>query len=113
MLAQSVFSHKDLQGKSTKDMKLMLEGKGVVWGELPIKYKRGTYYQKVKEIGKFTVEEIDRIAINNPKHQAVTNPDFTFERGVVKECEWMDVSKMSNPSVVLFHGDDPIAKKEG
>ncbi len=41
MLAQSVFSHKELHKKSTKDMLLMLEDKGVIWGDLPEVQKRG------------------------------------------------------------------------
>ena len=41
-LAQSVFSHKSLQGLSVKDVLTKLEQeKGIIWGEYPTTHKRG------------------------------------------------------------------------
>lgn len=39
--AQALFSQKQLEGKSVREQKSMLESKGVVWGELPTCEKRG------------------------------------------------------------------------
>jgi len=42
-LAQSLFSHKELQGLSLKDTKAKIETeKGIIWGELPTTQKRGS-----------------------------------------------------------------------
>lgn len=41
-LGQAHFSHKELQGKNCKEVEMMLEDKGVVWGELPTHLKRGS-----------------------------------------------------------------------
>ena len=42
-LAQSLFSHKELQGLNIKDTKAKIEAeKGIIWGELPTTQKRGS-----------------------------------------------------------------------
>ena len=47
-LAQSLFSHKELQGLNCKTLKTkMEEEKGVIWGNLPTTYKRGSCCIKV------------------------------------------------------------------
>jgi len=43
MLAQSKFSHKDLQNKGRGDMLDMLKGTGVMWNDQPTHFKRGIY----------------------------------------------------------------------
>lgn len=57
MLAQSLFSHKDLQGLHGGEMqdKMMLE-MGVNWNNLEVKYKRGSYVRRVKTSKPFTFE---------------------------------------------------------
>lgn len=47
MLARAHFSHKQLHGKSTRDMKLMLAEKGVTWEELSPEEKYGTFITNV------------------------------------------------------------------
>ena len=47
-LAQSLFSHKELQGLNLKDTKAKIETeKGIIWGELPTTQKRGSCCVKV------------------------------------------------------------------
>lgn len=46
MAAQSVYSHKALEGKSGSDKQEMLFQKGVNWNDYPIKYKRGRVVRK-------------------------------------------------------------------
>lgn len=47
-LAQSLFSHKSLQGLNLKDTKAKIEQeKGIVWGNLPTTHKRGSCCVKV------------------------------------------------------------------
>lgn len=69
-LAQSLFSHKSLHGLSRKDMVARMElEKGVIWGNLPTMFKRGTCCIKNAEgrwnidteIPRFTAEGRDYI----------------------------------------------------
>lgn len=46
-LAQSIFSHNQLQNKNRKEILEMLREKNVFWEELPIGHQRGFYYVKV------------------------------------------------------------------
>lgn len=41
-IGQANFSHKELQNKSCKDIMNMLEAEGIVWGECPTTFKRGS-----------------------------------------------------------------------
>jgi tRNA(His) 5'-end guanylyltransferase len=53
MAAQSMFSHKELQGKSTSNMQdMMMLQKGVNWNDYPTRFKRGTSVIKVTDLYK-------------------------------------------------------------
>lgn len=47
MLAQSLFSHRELQNKSIPAVHDMLHDKGVNWNDLPARAKRGTYFNRI------------------------------------------------------------------
>lgn len=58
-LAQSLFSHKSLQGLGRKETIAKMEAeKGVIWGNLPTMYKRGSCCIKKTEVTKEWVEHI-------------------------------------------------------
>lgn len=48
MAAQSMFSHKDLQGKKVNEMKDMMMNKGVYWNEYPQFFKEGSFVKRVE-----------------------------------------------------------------
>ena len=75
--AQAQFSHKQLQRKSTREMKELLRGIGQPWEHLPAFYRNGFTVKKWTETGKFTTEEIESLP---EKHQARTNPDLEVTR---------------------------------
>lgn len=51
MAAQSMFSHKQLHGKSTSDMQdMMMLEKNVNWNDYPIGFKRGRAVVKIEEV---------------------------------------------------------------
>jgi tRNA(His) 5'-end guanylyltransferase len=53
MAAQSMFSHKELQGKSTSNMQdMMMLQKSVNWNDYPTRFKRGTAVIKVTDLYK-------------------------------------------------------------
>ena len=73
-LAQSLFSHKSLQGLNLKDTKAKLETeKGIIWGNLPTTQKRGSCcvkvynkvvggsYNSVEGYKNFTLPETDAV----------------------------------------------------
>jgi tRNA(His) guanylyltransferase len=106
MLAQSLFSHKDLQNLNGNELqdKMMLE-KGVNWNDLESKLKRGTYVKRIKTSKPFSADELKTL----PKmHQAHKNPNLIIERSVVKEIEYPIFNKIENKVDVIFFDVEPI-----
>ncbi|MDD4352252.1 MAG: tRNA(His) guanylyltransferase Thg1 family protein [Candidatus Gracilibacteria bacterium] len=56
MLAQSLYSHKELHGKNCSDLQEMCFQKGHNWANLPPVWKNGTFYYK-KDGVKYTVHD--------------------------------------------------------
>ncbi len=106
MLAQSLFSHKELLKLNGSEMqnKMMLE-KNVNWNDLEVKFKRGTYVKKIKTSKPFTQEELKSLPA---RHQAHKNPLLVIERAVVKEIEMPIFSKIANKEDVIFFDATPI-----
>ncbi len=106
MLAQSLFSHKELLKLNGSEMqnKMMLE-KNVNWNDLEVKFKRGTYVKKIKTSKPFTKEELENLPA---RHQAHKNPLLVIERAVVKEFEMPIFSKIENKEDVIFFDATPI-----
>lgn len=106
MLAQSLFSHKQLQNLNGNEMqnKMLLE-KNVNWDDLESKYKRGTYIKRNKVNKPFSKEELDSLP---PMHNAHKNPNLIIERTVIEEIEYPIFSKIKNKVDVIFNGHKPI-----
>lgn len=101
MLAQSEYSHKELQGKKGRDMHDMLHIKGVNWNDYPAFFKRGTYVQRKRVERELTLKE--RMAI--PEQHRPTGPVIRTE---VQELLMPPISRLLNPVEVLFKGDAPV-----
>ena len=108
MLAQSLFSHKELQNLNTTEIqnKMMLE-KGVNWSNLNSKLKRGTYVKRIKTSKPFTKEELKNLP---PLHQAHKNPDLVIERSVIKEIEYPIFNTIKNKIDVIFFDKEPLTE---
>ena len=106
MLAQSLFSHKDLQNLNGNELqdKMMIE-KGVNWNDLEAKLKRGTYVKRIKTSKPFYKEELQNLP---PMHQAHKNTDLVIERSIIKEIEYPIFSKIGNKEDVIFFDAEPI-----
>lgn len=106
MLAQSLFSHTELQNLNGNQMqdKMMLE-KNVNWNDLPSKLKRGTYIKRVKTSMPFSKAEIETLP---QKHEAKKNPNLIIERSIIKEIEYPIFGKISNQIEVVFRDAYPI-----
>lgn len=110
MLAQSLFSHKDLQNLNGSEMqdKMMLE-KGVNWNDLEAKLKRGTYIKRVKTSKPFSTNELADLP---PMHQAHKNPDLIIERSIFKEIEYPIFNTIENKVDVIFFDAKPITTRD-
>jgi tRNA(His) 5'-end guanylyltransferase len=108
MLAQSLFSHSELQNLNGGQMqdKMMLE-KGINWNELETQYKRGTYVKRVRTSRPFTAEELASLP---PKHNAHRNPDLVIERNVIQEIELPIFSTIENKAGVVFFDEEPVKR---
>lgn len=80
MLAQSKFSHKELQGKGRKQMLEMLGEINIDWHLFPERFKRGTYIMRQTKLIPFTKEEIENLP---EKHEAKKNPRYKIKRKVI------------------------------
>lgn len=93
-LAQSVFSHKSLQGLSVKDVMTKLEQeKGIIWGNIPTTHKRGCccvkkYYFLDKEGTRY---ELDNICTSEEDGTHYIDDGFNALRPieVTSRSEWV------------------------
>lgn len=101
MLAQSLFSHKELQNLTGSDMqdKMFVE-KGVNWNDMDVRLKRGTYVKRIKTSKPFSSEELKTLP---PKHKAHTNPDLVVERSIITTIEYPVFSRITNKVDVIFN----------
>lgn len=89
ILAQKHFSHKELQGKSKKDMLTMLEKNGIIWGMMESRFKEGvfvrryTYEKEVEqEDGKnilVTRSSIGELKLRKSFNRIINREKFIFD----------------------------------
>lgn len=103
MLAQSEFSHRQLDKKTTKDMIRMLEvERGIFWDTYPSFFKRGTYVQRKTFLLPMETEnrmtgEIASIAV---------------ERHKVVELEMPILTRIKNRVGVLVFAEEPVTDSQ-
>lgn len=102
--ARSVFPHKQLLGKNGREMREMLEAKGILFSNYPSYFTRGTFIQRRTVMRPYTSAEIERLPA---KHHARMNPDLIIERGEVRVLEVPEFDSVTNRVAVLFEGRDP------
>ena len=89
MTAQSLYSHKELNGKSTADMQDMCMDKGVNWNDQPTGFKRGRMC--VKEKYEALISGVDA-ALDNPE---INTSYVTRSRWVTKGAIWITKDRES------------------
>lgn len=109
MAAHSYYSHSYLQGKSSRDKLALLEDKGIIWGNYPSFFKRGSYFVKERRVSTFTLEELASLP---EKHNARKDPSVTFERIVLVQKEFPPLTKVENVMGMLFYGHEPVMKTD-
>lgn len=99
MAAQSLYSHKELHGKSCSDMHEMLFQKGVNWNEYDDGSKRGVYVQKRS----YTATALDLDLSDLPeKHALRVSPDMKVVRRKVFELQTPPIAKIANFPDLLY-----------
>jgi len=100
MLAQSLYSHKQLQNKNMDALLQMCRDKGKEWYDLPNDCKRGSWFKRGRVRRELTDEELNKI----PEKYRPT------ERMVIRtEVQKMDLpllKDVSNRSEVLFDNEE-------
>jgi len=106
MAAQAEFSHKQLQGKSQKDMLAMLSDIGVDWeNDYPDAFRHGIFVQRRKRKRKFTTAELEKLP---EKHAARRDPNLVVERTDVVRLNMPPFTEVQNREAVIFEGADPL-----
>lgn len=86
MVARSLYSHKELEGKNNTQLQEMIFQKGENWNDLPSFYKRGRYIVKVKEPKEVTIKD-KIITVERNIWKVFGLEDFTYNYwyGIIKE----------------------------
>ena len=102
MAAQSMFSHKYLQGRAGPEMQeLMWKEKGVNFNDYPAFFKRGTFARRVKEARELTPEQLARMP--EEYRAAWSIPGTKVMRSFLDTVDiWL--SKQPDPAAALFYG---------
>jgi tRNA(His) 5'-end guanylyltransferase len=108
MAAQSLFSHKELQGLHSKQLQeKMFQDKGVNWNDYPTDFKRGSYFKRVHVETPFTTEELESLP---PKHEARKNPSLVVKRAKISKVTFPKADSIKNLPDVFFNNAEPILK---
>ena len=96
MVAQSNFSHKELQGKSCNVLQDMLhEQKGINWNDYPTVYKRGSCIIKIED-GTTQYDEVGNICGYAERTKWIVNkeiPIFTQDRDYINKYVMLEEFK--------------------
>jgi tRNA(His) guanylyltransferase len=104
MAAQSMFSHKSLQGLHGPEMQeKMWAEKGVNFNDYPTFFKRGVFGRRTKVIREITTEDFERVP---EAHWEAFRAQGTVERTVLEAFDcWL--AREDEPLEVLFEGQQP------
>lgn len=102
MAAQSIHSHRFLQGMSAREQLQALFAAGINYDDYPAYFKRGTWLRRVSYERAFTPEELEAIP---EAHRPL--PDTLVTRSEVRDLKITNFSRLSNPQGVVFNGEDP------
>jgi tRNA(His) 5'-end guanylyltransferase len=104
MAAQSMFSHKSLQGLHGPEMQeKMWKEKGVNFNEYPTFFKRGVFGRRVKRVREPTTADFERVP---PQFWDQLKAAGTIERTVLEAFDcWL--AREDEPLKILFDNQEP------
>jgi tRNA(His) 5'-end guanylyltransferase len=102
MLAQSVFSHKELHGVGTGQKIKMLEERGIKWADQPSHFKKGLYLKRNSHMRALTDLELQDIPAN--KRPA---PGTLVQRSTLEVLELDPLHRIPIPEIIKLLGLAP------
>lgn len=105
-VAQSKFSHKEMQNKSTAELQeMMFQLDGTNWSkDFTPEQKRGTYFSRVKTVRPFTAKEIEKLP---PRHHARSDPNLKVTRTDVQQIVLPKLTSIKNRVSCILLGAKP------
>ncbi len=103
MAARSVYSHRELHGKSGPEMQEMLFAKGINFNDYPAFFKRGSFVRRITVERTLTDEEIARIP-----GKFTPARDALVRRSELRVLDVPKFSTVSNRPEVIFDGAEPV-----
>jgi hypothetical protein len=97
-----VYSHRELDHKTSPEMQEMLFAKGINFNDYPAFFKRGTFIRRVTIERPFLPEELDRIP---EKHRP--DPDALVTRSDIQALDMPRFGSVTNRVEVIFDGAPP------
>lgn len=98
MVAQSLFPHRDLQGKNIRTQLAMIEAAGVSMEAFPDFFKHGSFVRRTTEIRMLSDDEIEKIPEAHRPSGPIPRSTTTLES--------IPVRKLANLEDYLFVGED-------
>lgn len=105
MAASCYYSHKELLDKNSSEKQELLHQKGLNFNDMPVYFKRGSYFQRKTTWRKFTTAELEKLPLN---HNARKDPDLAVQRRDVALVNMPILSKIANRIDVVFDGAEPV-----
>jgi hypothetical protein len=103
MAARAHFSHKELHGKSSREMIEMMAAKGVDFRAYPASFRRGTYVQRRLVQKELPAETLARIPVGSRPIGAVLRRETVV-------LDMLPIRRITNFVDVLLSGDEPVMK---
>jgi tRNA(His) 5'-end guanylyltransferase len=104
MAARHFFSHRELQGKSSKEMTEMMLTRGQSMDDYPASFTRGTWIKRTTSWRELSDEERSVIP---EKHQPAAGT--MFERSTIDTIKMPPFSSVTNRERVVFGNEQPTA----
>jgi hypothetical protein len=101
MAARALFSHKELHGKSSREMIDMMEAKGVDFRAYPASFRRGAYVQRRLVKKELPAETLARIPVGSRPTGAVLRRETVV-------LDLPPIRRVENFVDVLLSGADPL-----
>lgn len=102
MAAQALYSQKELDGKHSGELHNMLSQRGVVFGDYPYFFQRGTFARRMMVERVLTAEELERIPVQHRPSGPVKRKEIVTQD--------IDLTTLDNPVRALFTAKQTVAK---
>lgn len=104
MAVSSVYSERELEGKTSSERQELLFQKGINWNDYPAHFKRGTYVKRIEVSRPYSAHEISQLP---EKHHARTNPQLVVTRSGVEPFNPPPLNKIVNKEGFVFCNEKP------